>query len=312
MRQIEFRAMGCEMLAAIDTDDLSAARAIAQVPTWFAQWESALSRFRTESELSRINRASGETIQVSETFWQVLQIALSAAQASDGLVTPTLLDALNAAGYDRSFEQIAPSSNLGSQKPPPVANWQLIECDAPARTMRVPHGVHLDFGGVAKGWAADQAARRLAEIAPAIVDAGGDIAVSGIMANGDAYPIAVLDPFNPAADLTTLFVDQGGIATSGRDYRHWERNGQPQHHIIDPRTGQPAETDILSATVIAPTTHQAEVAAKVALILGSHAGAKWLDARADYAGLFVLENGTVLKTARLANYEWRDQATEEN
>ena len=175
--------------------------------------------------------------------------------------------------------------------------------DSVVRTVRLPHGMRLDFGGVAKGWAADQAAARLAAYAPALVDAGGDIAISGPMVNGDPWPVAVADPMEPERDLTLLMLRNESVATSGRDYRRWARNGKMQHHIVDPRTGRPAETDVLSATVIALTAREAEVAAKVALILGSRVGLKWIEAREQFAAMLVLENGRVRRSSQVEDYE---------
>jgi len=96
-----------------------------------------------------------------------------------------------------------------------------------------------------------------------------------------------------------------GVATSGRDYRRWQQNGAWQHHIIDPRTGQPAETDVFSATVIAPDVRQAEMATKTALILGSQAGLAWLEAQTSLTGMLVLEDGQVLQDSRFEKYIWR-------
>ncbi len=303
MQRLEFRAMGCHMLAVLDSDDAAAIEALTEAPVWFEEWEASLSRFRDDSELSALNRSEGGPMHVSETLWQVLQAAQSAARESNGLVTPTLLDALHAAGYDRSFDLLETASVAANVlTPPPAPDWRAIELDAPNRTVRLPHGARLDFGGVAKGWAADQAARRLGTIAPALVDAGGDIAISGIRANGEPWQIGIADPFNAESDLAMLMIDRGGVATSGRDFRKWQRAGKWQHHLIDPRTGAPAETDVLAVTVIAPTTRAAEVAAKVALILGSQNGLPWIEARSDLAGLLVLENGQVLRTRRLDGY----------
>lgn len=138
------------------------------------------------------------------------------------------------------------------------------------------------------------------------MDAGGDIALSDARMNDEAWTIGVADPFNPDSDLELLMVHRGGVATSGRDYRKWQRDGKWQHHIIDPRTGAPAETDVLSATVIAPTTQDAEVAAKVALILGSRTGLEWIEARENLAGLLVLEDGRVIHSSRLDKYFWSE------
>ena len=303
MQRLEFRAMGCQMLAIVDSEDAGASEAMAQVPGWFEEWELSLSRFRNDSELSALNAADGKPFRVSETMWQVLKVAMRAAGSSNGLVVPTMLDALQTAGYDRSFESLEASTvSASALNLKPAANWRQIKLDANTQTVRLPRWMHLDFGGVAKGWAADQAVRRLSTIAPALVDAGGDIAISAVRANGEPWPIAVADPIHPDADLEMLMVTHGGVATSGRDYRRWQHNGKWQHHIIDPRTGSPAETDVMSVTVIAPTTVLAEVAAKVALILGSQKGLQWIEARTELAGLLVLEGGQILRSRRMNDY----------
>ena len=303
MQRLDFRAMGCQMLAWVDSGDARAGEAIARVPEWFAEWESSLSRFRGDSELSALNGADGKPFRATDTLYQVLLVAMRAAGSSDGLVTPTLLDALEEAGYDRSFESIeAVSVSARGPALKLAVDWRAIRLDAKTRTVRLPRGMRLDLGGVAKGWAADRAVERLSAYGPALVDAGGDVAISAARANEEPWPIAVADPVHPDADLETLLISHGGVATSGRDYRRWQRNGKWQHHIIDPRTGAPAETDVLSATVIAPTTVSAEVAAKIALILGSQKGLQWIQARSELAALLVLEDGRLVRSERMENY----------
>lgn len=182
------------------------------------------------------------------------------------------------------------------------ADWRAIRMDPAGRRVTLPRGVRLDLGGIAKGWAADKAVRRLAAHGPALVDAGGDIAVSGPPSAQGRWPIAVADPFAPDAHLAVLWLDRGGIATSGRDFRRWQKDGEWRHHIIDARTGEPAATDVLSATVIAGTARTAEAAAKVALILGARAGLAWIEAHPPLAGLLVGENGEVHTSRRLDIY----------
>jgi thiamine biosynthesis lipoprotein len=114
----------------------------------------------------------------------------------------------------------------------------------------------------------------------------------------------VANPADPETQLELLLIERGGVATSGRDYRRWRQNGAVRHHIIDPRTGRPAETDVLSATIIAPSAEDAEVAAKTALILGSRAGMAWIEARPSLAGLLVLEKGEVMQSQQLKRYLW--------
>ena len=192
----------------------------------------------------------------------------------------------------------APQLEAHGQRRSPAAG-EGIRCDPATRTVTLPAGVRLDLGGIAKGWAADEAARRLRPHGPALVNAGGDIALNGPRANGEPWPIGITDPFNPDEQIEVVRVESGGVATSGRDYHRWRQAGLEQHHILDPRTGRPAETDVLAATVIAPTAPQAEMAAKAALILGSRDGLRWLDARPTLAGLLVLDYGKILYSRRM-------------
>jgi FAD:protein FMN transferase len=300
MQRLEFRAMGCHMQAIADSSE--PVEPINQVPAWFEDWEQTLSRFRADSELNQLNQNAGEPMQVSDVLWQVIQASLQAARQSDGIVTPTLLAALESAGYDRTFESLDPSATRQRPGWMTVSDWRSIEDDASARSIWLPPGMRLDLGGIAKGWAADQAARRLAKFAPTLIDAGGDIAISGPQANGKRWLIGVADPSEPERNLELLAIARGAVATSGRDYRRWQRDGVWQHHIIDPRTGEPAKTDVIAATVIAPNAIDAEVAAKMVLILGSRAGLDWLEKQSTLAGLLVLERGYVIHSQRLGHY----------
>jgi thiamine biosynthesis lipoprotein len=300
MQRLEFRAMGCHMVVLVDSQD--PVEQLNQVPVWFEDWEQVLSRFRVESELNQLNRNAGRPMQTGPVLWEVIQAALQAARQSDGIVTPTVLAALESAGYDRTFELILPGESPRRPGWMLVGDWRAIECEESTRSVCLPPGMRLDLGGIAKGWAADQAALRLGVHGPALIDAGGDIAVSGPPSNGGLWPIGVADPSEPERNLDLLRIAQGGVATSGRDYRRWRRSGIWKHHIIDPRTGEPAETDIITATVIAPTAVQAEVAAKRVFILGGRAGLDWLDGQSNIAGLLVMEGGYVLHSYSLSDY----------
>jgi thiamine biosynthesis lipoprotein len=304
LQRLPFRAMGSRMEALLDSPTPAAAEALTDVPRWFEEWEQILSRFRAGSELTRLNARAGQPVRVSPVLWEVLRAALSAERVSEGLVAPTLLNELEAAGYDRSFEALPSFIAPG---PDDVAvTGCAVRLEPRSHSVTVPEGVRLDLGGIAKGWAADQAATRLQAYGPALVNAGGDIALSGPRADGSAWPIGVTDPFDAGAHIEVLQVPRGGIATSGRDYHRWRQGGIERHHILDPRTGRPAESDVLTATVLAPSAEQAEAAAKTALILGSCAGLAWLNARPRFAGLLVLESGQVLRSRRLHQYRYLD------
>lgn len=303
MQTLHFSAMGCQMLAVVDAAGARAAERLRRVPAWFAAWERRLSRFRPDSELSQLSRSGGAPARVSPALAAALGAALGAARLSGGLVTPTALAALEAAGYDRPFAELAPELAWRAQAPRIPADWRQLRLDLAARAVALPAGVRLDLGGTAKGWAAAEAARRLSGAGPALVDAGGDIVVSGPMADGGPWPIAVASPFGGGdAPLGLLQLAAGAVATSGRDERRWRQGGEERHHLIDPRTGRPADTDVLAATVVAGDAVSAEAAAKAALILGSREGMAWIEARPGLAALLARADGRVLHSRRLARF----------
>lgn len=308
MQRIEFRAMGCAMMAAIDADTTAAQAVLAPVPAQFKTWEQALSRFRKDSELSILNANGGAGVPVGDTLWQVLSAALEAARWTDGLATPTVLRAVEEAGYDRSFADLFATHARSARRPEPAEDWRRVHLDPASHMVTLPPGIQLDLGGIAKGWAAEAVASSLARIGPALVDAGGDIMVTGPQAGGEPWPIGIEAPYGDERDLDLplLTLTHGAVATSGRDYRTFGHGGGVQHHLIDPRTGRPAETDVLTATVIAPSALQAEAAAKVTLILGSSAGLAWIEAHPPLAALLVVERPQkpIIMSSRLAHYIW--------
>ena len=301
LRRLEFYAMGCQMLATLESEVIS--RTLPYVTQWFEEWEQVLSRFRYDSELTQLNRTYERPMQVSQTLWDVFQAAREAEQMTGGLVTPTLLDAIIKAGYDRSFDELADLDPLMPVFDKPVtASLAEVAADDEARTIILPKGVRLDFGGVAKGWAADQTMKRVQVEGPALIDAGGDIAISGPRADGSAWQIGVADPFHKGKEIETLFLNECGVATSGKDRRRWRRGGVLQHHIIDPFTNRPAETNVLTVTVVAPNVLQAEAAAKAAFLLGSQIGLEWIEARPEFAALLILDNGEMIYSRKMEEY----------
>jgi thiamine biosynthesis lipoprotein len=298
-----FRAMGCEMLALIEQESVSAPVILERIPVWFEDWEQSLSRFRLNSELSRLNRTFDQPIKVSEAFWSVFQAALEAEELSDGLVTPTVFDAMIEAGYDRPFDMLSRGPSVSMQG----VVWtdhslSMVLTNEVDRTIALPQGIHLDFGGVAKGWAAHQTVEKLKKNGPCLMNAGGDIAISGPRMDGSPWAIGVSNPFETGSDLEVLQVKRGGIASSGKDRRHWNQNGVFRHHIIDPYTGLPAQTDLLRVTVLAPTVMEAEAAAKTAFIHGYEKGLEWIESRPEFAAVMILETGELIHSQRMYEY----------
>lgn len=301
LHRYPFRAMGCQMLAIVELESANAPGVLEQVPDWFEAWEQSLSRFRHDSELSRLNRTMDQPVPVSQTLWDVFQAALSADRATGGLVTPTVLDAVVMAGYDRPFDEL-PADTGYRDVWTEIQPLSLVLHDEETRSICLPPGVHLDFGGIAKGWAAHQAVERLKAGGPALMNAGGDIAISGPRLGGEPWLLGISNPFEPAEDLALLHLHSGGVATSGKDRRRWRQGDLLNHHIIDPRTGGSAMTDILTASVVAPTAMEAEAAAKSVFLLGSGAGLEWLESDSGLAGLLVLDNGEILISSLMDKY----------
>ncbi len=287
-----FAAMGTTVTVLAAAEHGSHASEV--VRALFDEWERTLSRFLPESELSRLNARAGTAVEVSPLLWDVLTTALQAARATDGRYDPTLQRQMLWIGYDRTFADID-KAGRGTTRPVGQArtggDWRLIQLDQAHRRVTLLEGAGLDFGGIAKGMAVDAALGQLhaLNLTPALVNAGGDLAVMGQPPGQPDWPIAV-----PGRDRHwAIPLRNGAIATSTVTRRNWRQGDTARHHLIDPTTGEPARSDILSATVVAPYCRQAEVGAKAALLLGAEAGVRFLETH-GLAGLLIPTTGDYL------------------
>jgi thiamine biosynthesis lipoprotein len=286
MQRRAFRAMGTEMelfLAAERSDGARAALEAAERE--FERLEDLLTRFRPDSELSRLNEAG--LLAVGEDLLNVVELALAARERTGGRFDPTVHDALVAAGYDRTFDDVAPDG-------PATSSFRggcggRVDVDRASRTIELEPGVRLDLGGIGKGYAADRAASILSATGPALVDAGGDIATRG-RPDSLGWRVGV----ETADGTLTLALGDGAVATSGRDRRRWTRDGVEQHHLIDPATGRPADSDLLRVTVVAETAVEAEVLAKALFLAGEHAAVAEADALGVASVLVTGDGRTIL------------------
>jgi thiamine biosynthesis lipoprotein len=243
-------------------------RAVQEVMRRFGAEDRRFSRFRGDSELTAVNQAAGTPTAISVPFAEVVDRALAAAEETDGLFDPTVYDALIAAGYDRDFDELLSGARGAVHTAEPCGRWREIERGA--GEIVLPAGVHLDLGGIAKGWTVDRAAEEAHAFVPwAVINAGGDLRLIG-----DAAPIdvAIEDPERPGDELLRTTLDAGALATSSVCKRAW---GLDEHHVIDPATGRPASTELLQATVWAATCADAEFAATHALLLGRDAARRY-------------------------------------
>ncbi|MBS1869112.1 MAG: FAD:protein FMN transferase [Actinobacteria bacterium] len=289
-----WRALGTSAtVATAAADALPAARAA--VERELAAIDLACSRFRDDSELTALNAAAGAPVPVSPLLAQAVAVALRAARATGGVVDPTLGAELVRAGYDRDFGELAALSagqapaaraagEAGSRgvgaggAPRRRPAWPAVRLDRARGTVTLPAGVALDLGATAKALAADRAARAAHAAAGCgvLVSLGGDVAVAG-PAPGDGWAIRVTEdhaaPAEAAGQVVTI--PAGGLATSGTTVRRWQAGGVPRHHLLDPRTGEPAAVVWRTASVAAASCVDANTASTAAIVLGASA-APWL------------------------------------
>jgi len=236
-------------------------------------------------------------VPISSTLAQALDTALWAARATEGLVDPTVGEAIRLLGYDRDFAAIERSGPPPTVRIARVPGWQAVRLDLAAGTVSVARGVQLDLGATAKAWCADRAAERAAAVTGAgiLVGLGGDIATAGPPPPG-GWVVRIADrhddPPDPSAPMVAIA--GGGLATSGTASRRWWRGGALLHHILDPSTGRPAAGGWRTVSVAGATCVDANVASTAAVVLGPGAPA-WLDGR-GLAARLVAEDGTIVTT----------------
>jgi len=268
---------------------------LAEARARMEDWHRRLTRFDTASELSRLNASRDVRVPASYVMCRFVASAIHAAEQTLGLVDPTLVDEIEAAGYAGDLNGSLDLETTLALAPPrrparaaPSGRWRDVTVDWGRRAVVRSPSVKLDSGGIAKGLAADVLAERLANLDAFAVDCAGDVRVGGRL--GLPRAVQVDDPFERGV-LTEFGVVDAGVATSGIGRRSWfDQTGRVAHHLLDPSTGQPAFTGIVQATALAPTAMRAEMLAKAALLSGPGAAPDWL----LHGGVLVFDDGTVM------------------
>ena len=275
------------------------------VEAQLTEFDRDLSRFRHDSELSRLNRDPREVVPASPLLRAAVSAGLWAAERTGGLVDPTLLPHLEAAGYVESRSGVAsepldsalasaPSRRPAGPAPDPA--WRLIRVLEEEGAIRRPPSVKLDSGGIGKGLAADLVGRQLAGYARYVIDCGGDVLVGGKLPESAPIELQIRHPLSGAAAESFAF-ERGAIATSGLDARLWRLpDGTHAHHLIDPASCRPAWTGLICAAARAPTALEADVLAKAALLSGPDGAAAVLG---EHGGLVVRDDGSVQRIGPL-------------
>ena len=297
MRSVSWQALGTKVVLVV-TDTTALPTACKILAGWLDAIDRACSRFRPDSELSGLNAASGSEVQVSAMLFEAVKTALAAAEATGGLVDPTIGRTLRLSGYDRTFAAVR--ARKGGVRPAFVrdSDWRQVELDEDRRTIEVRRGIELDVGATAKALAADRAAHDISTRTDSgvLVSLGGDVSVAGEPPRGD-WPVRIAednaDPLDGPGPVVT--VAAGGVASSGTTVRRWTSIDGELHHIVDPRTGRPAAGYWRTATVAAASCVDANTASTAAIVLGEPAG-PWLQVRRLPARL-VRYDGAVSRVA---------------
>jgi thiamine biosynthesis lipoprotein ApbE len=261
--------------------------------------DDAASRFREDSELSRLNASPDRDVAVSPLLAQAIAAALRGARLTGGAVDPTIGSAIRLAGYDTDFSRVSPDGGPIKLVAESVPGWRAVRFDAAARVVRLPRGVEIDLGATAKALASDLAAAAALSAAGGggvLVSLGGDIAVSGKPPPEGWLIQTSEDSRAPIEDTEeTVSIQSGGLATSITTVRRWTRGGVALHHIIDPATGLPVSGRWRTATVVAATCVDANIASTATIVLGE-AARSWLEGR-RLAARLVDRDGTVYRLA---------------
>jgi FAD:protein FMN transferase len=302
MHELAFDAMGCEIRILVGEPlpgSPPAAFATERGRGFITRFDAALSRFRADSELTALNDDPRSEVPASELLRRAVRAGLWAAERTGGLVDPTLLGAIVAAGYSESRAGVEPvpladalalAPERHPARPRREAEWRLIEVDDAAGVIRRPPGVGFDTGGSGKGLAADMLAETLRGYSRYVVDCGGDVRVGGFATQLDPFPVHARHPIDDEA-AAIFYVATGGIASSGVDTRIWRRtDGGFAHHLLDPATGEPAWTGLVGVTALGRDALDAETLSKAALLSGPERARRLL---AERGGMLVDEAGSV-------------------
>ena len=284
--------MGTDVHVVVNGGDTAALLQWAQreIETLDRRW----TRFRDDSELSLLNAAAGTPAILPADTFAAVELAVAGWRVTDGAYDPTVLGALVAAGYDRSFELVGAGSALPrTSVAAPSPGCAGIVLDRALLAVLLPPGVALDLGGVGKGHTADRVACDIVArgASGACVNVGGDLRVIGEAPGDDVTWNVSVDVVDDGhVDAVVALPPGAGLATSTTRRRRWTTADGEAHHVIDPSTGAPARSDVASATVVAGDAAWAEIVATALLVRGTDVAADVLS-RTGTAALVTTTGG---------------------
>ncbi|MHB8242954.1 MAG: FAD:protein FMN transferase [Solirubrobacteraceae bacterium] len=283
----------CTIVVSGDTPERSAEESVELARESLLDWHERFTRFRPDSELSRLNDDPRDAVPVSPIMARFAQAVIEAGSMTGGLVDATLIDEIESAGYRNDLPhplplqmalKLAPQRRSAHARP--TAGWRHIDVDFERGIVTRPPGLKLDSGGLAKGMFADVLGETLAAHDSYAINCAGDLTIGGTALV--SRPINVESPFD-GHTLHTFERARAGVATSGIGRRSWlDTAGAPAHHLLDPASGKPAFTGVVQVTALAPSALLAEIHAKAAVL----SGPRLAPARLPHGGVIVFDDGS--------------------
>lgn len=264
--------------------------------------EQIFSRFKLESEVSFFNSIKPNIPYFpSESFYQMLDIAKKIEKWSEGIITPRVLESLELLGYNKSFEKLNKNFNKVEEPSPISLKEDWIQFNHSMKSITRLNNVAIDLGGFVKGWSVDTTVQQLKKLGleEGMINAGGDLKIWG----NNSWTVEIADPLDESKHIWLIKAKNTAIATSGTIKRSFGNN---YHHIINPFTGMPANSDIIQTTVVADSVLKAEILSKIWIILGYEKGLSWMKEKNIHLPVFiVLKNGEKIEINRRENKQWQ-------
>lgn len=306
-----FKAMASDINITLVNSHASPAGLNAIVEETFRANEQSLTRFNASSELSKANQNLNETIPASATFRGAILAAHCSYLKTEGLFDPRILTTLTNLGYTKTFKEISKkdsnnlstSETINTKTKSPLAPWKPIITDTTINIGDTP----IDLGGIGKGYTVDQTIKAIRDHSEGgCIEAGGDLYIYGPSPEGDLWKVGIENPDKTSSDpVAVLAVTNTAIATSSTSVRTWTHNGIKTHHIIDPRTGQPATTGLAAVTVLASTVVEAETLTKMFFLMNPENISEYTAAH-NIPALWIADTGEVAHSPALkAHIIWQ-------
>jgi len=277
----------------------SAERHCEKARTIIERCEEQWSRFRPHSEVSKINQAAPNLVTTNLETIKLLSLSVDAWVLSEGIYNPSILNSMKQAGYNNSFEDLNPVINQEEHLP---GNPKLIEVFSEILAVKIPEGSQIDLGGIAKGYTSDLIADELIAdgVEGCLINIGGDLAARGNCLDRAGWKINL--ECLGSEENVTISIKTGAVCTSSILKRNWVVNGQVEHHLRHPITGQKIETDISTVSIICENARQGEILAKIFLFKGT-AQIDQLCAKYGVTGVAVDSWGNIIFMEGLEHYK---------